>query len=135
MSRVSKPVDLSWARAVVLGLDHVNGIQTARVLARRGIPVVGVAKDPRHHLCRTRVCQRIVFADTAGEGLIDALEDLGRSLDQRAVLYPCARATLKMLGRSTESASALVTLFQSTPCRSGGCPVSIDVCDGSVLLG
>ena len=102
MSRVSKPVDLSWPRAVVLGLDHVNGIQTARVLARRGIPVVGVAKDPRHHLCRTRVCQRIVFADTAGEGLIDALEDLGRSLDQRAVLYPCADAQVMLVSRNRE---------------------------------
>ena len=32
--------------AVVVGLDHLNGLQTARILARRGVPVIGVVNDP-----------------------------------------------------------------------------------------
>lgn len=75
--------------AVVLGLDSITGLQTARILARRGVPVVALAKDPGHYCCRTRVCERILRADTDSEELIGALEALGPELGERAVLFPC----------------------------------------------
>ena len=56
-------------------------------------------------------------------------------LKNAAVRYPCARATLNTVEKSTTSFSAVATLFQSTPCWSGGSPLNIEVCDGSVLLG
>jgi D-aspartate ligase len=74
---------------VVVGLDSTTGLQAARIFAWRGIPVVGVAEDPAHFCCRTRVCQRIVRADHGGDALIEALVELGSSLGQKAVLVPC----------------------------------------------
>ena len=40
--------------AVVLGLDTITGLQTARILAARGVPVIGVTNDLGHYACRTR---------------------------------------------------------------------------------
>ena len=61
-------------RAVVIGLDCITGLQTARILARRGVRVIGIARDPHHFACRTRVCERRVASDTHGPGLIATLE-------------------------------------------------------------
>lgn len=85
--------------AIVIGLDHVNGIQTARLLARRNVPVIGVAKDPKHYCCRTRVCNRIVFTDTTTDSLIDALEELGPTLGEKAVLFPCMDPQVLLVSR------------------------------------
>jgi hypothetical protein len=34
--------------AVVFALDSINGLQTARTLAKRGVPVIGITKEPKH---------------------------------------------------------------------------------------
>lgn len=65
------------ARAVVIGLDGINGLQTARILVKRGIPVIGVARDPRSRCVLTRVCEEIIRADWRGAELIEALKELG----------------------------------------------------------
>lgn len=77
--------------AVILGIDGTIGLQVARILAARGVPVIGVATDPRHFCARTRVPQRIVTAPTAGEPLISALEKLAPQLPAPgfAFLVPC----------------------------------------------
>ena len=84
--RVRAPA--SVARAVVVGLDHVNGLQTARVLTERGVPVIGVVHDRSQVCARTRLPERIVEMDTASEDLIEGLVRLGRHLGTRAVLFP-----------------------------------------------
>lgn len=75
--------------AIVIGLDHLNGLQTARILARHKVPIIGVAKDPKHYGSSTKVCEKIIFTDTVSEELIETLETLGPKLDQKAVLFPC----------------------------------------------
>jgi predicted ATP-grasp superfamily ATP-dependent carboligase len=77
----------------------MNGIQTARILAQRDVPVIAIAKDPEHYCCRTKVCERILFADTAGEELITTLEALGPTLDQKAVLFPCTDMNVLLVSR------------------------------------
>lgn len=77
------------ARAVVIGLDCLQGLQTARILAARGVGVIGVAKDPAHHACRTKVCEEIVIADTGGVGLVTALARVGPGFVRKPVLFPC----------------------------------------------
>jgi D-aspartate ligase len=89
----------SRAYAVVVGLDSITGLQTARILARRGVPVLGLAKDRTHFACRTRVCRRIVTADAASEQLIDVLEQLGPGLDEKAVLFPCTDLGVLQISR------------------------------------
>lgn len=75
--------------AVVIGLDSMNGIQTVRILAEHRIPVIAIAKDPKHPFCRTKLCSRIIYANTSSLEFIEELTSLGRNLDQKAVLFPC----------------------------------------------
>ena len=76
-----------------------NGIQTARILASRKVPVIAIATDPKHHCCRTRVCEKILFANTRNEEFISTLENLGPQLSQKAVLFPCQDANVLLISR------------------------------------
>lgn len=76
------------AAAIVIGLDTSPGLQTARILAERGVPVIGLAEHPSHPYTRTRACQEVIFTPTSGEALIETLVSLGPQLEHRAVLYP-----------------------------------------------
>jgi len=85
--------------AVVVGLDTITGLQTARILDARGVPVVGVANSLRHWACRTRACVRVLEADLLGEGLVDALVRLGPELGARAALIPCTDVAVLSISR------------------------------------
>jgi len=53
---------------IILGADSLTGLQTARILWRRHVPVIGVADNPQAPFCRTRAAVQIVpFADIAGD--------------------------------------------------------------------
>ncbi|MBT8077993.1 MAG: carboxylate--amine ligase [Gammaproteobacteria bacterium] len=88
--------------AVVIGLDTMQGLQTARILASHDIPVIGVAANSRHHACRTRVCERIVVTDTSAGTLIGELLALGQSLESKAVLFPCHDHCVSLISRRRE---------------------------------
>ena len=92
--------------AVVIGLDSITGLQTARLLARRGIGVIGVARSSRHPACRTSACQRIVVCGTAGEALVDALEGLAPDFDTPPVLVPCTDLSVLALSGHRERLTA-----------------------------
>jgi D-aspartate ligase len=85
--------------AIVIGLDNVTGLQTARILARHQVPVIAIAKDPAHHFCRTKVCERILFADTANDEFINTLVALGPELGERSVLFPCSDLSVLLISR------------------------------------
>jgi D-aspartate ligase len=85
--------------AIVIGLDGMNGLQAARVLARRQVPVIAIAKDPKHHTSRTRVCEEILFADTEAEDFVETLETLGPKLNEKAVLFPCNDMNVAIVSR------------------------------------
>ena len=80
--------------AVVVGLDCITGLQTARLLDERGIPVVGLVADRRHFCARTRIPRAIVEAELRGAGLVAALERLAERLPGPAVLIPCTDAAV-----------------------------------------
>jgi D-aspartate ligase len=89
--------------AVVVGLDCITGLQTARILAGHGITVVGIASDLGHYCCRTRACARIVQADTTSEEeLVEALLSLGSTLDERAMLVPCTDLSVLTISRERD---------------------------------
>ena len=75
--------------AIVIGIDCMTGLQSARTFKRHGIPVIGIAQDAAHPCCRTRACERVIQTDLAGVALIDTLESLAASLPGAAVLFPC----------------------------------------------
>lgn len=85
--------------AVVIGLDSMNGIQTARLLAHHRVPVIAIAKDPKHPRCKTNVCKQILISNTSSEDFIRTLETLGPRLDQKAVLFPCADMNVLFISR------------------------------------
>ena len=89
--------------AIVIDLNTTNGLQTARILSAHQVPVIGVAKDPKHFGCRTHVCEKILFADTSGTELIDLLKHLGPKLPQKAVLIPCSDANVLLVSRHRET--------------------------------
>ena len=75
--------------AIVIGLDCITGLQTVRILASHGIPIIALAKDPEHFCCQTSLCERIIAVNTASEDFILTLESLASELHQKAVLFPC----------------------------------------------
>jgi D-aspartate ligase len=85
--------------AIVVGLDSTQGLQTARILDAHQVPVIAIAKDPRHYCCRTRVCEKIFFANTGNNEFIKVLEDLGPRIKQRAVLIPCNDMSVLLVSR------------------------------------
>jgi len=87
---------------IVVGLDCVTGLQAARVFARHGVPVMGIASDPKNFCCRTRVCSRILTADTNGQELIDCLVELGPSFSQKPVLVPCTDNSVLQIAKHQE---------------------------------
>ncbi|MDX1748404.1 MAG: hypothetical protein R3324_20910, partial [Halobacteriales archaeon] len=91
-------------RAVVLGLDTMQGLQTARILARRGVPVIGIVSDGSHHARRTNVCERVLVAPRR-EDLMRELAALGRSLSARAILFPCLDGKVLTVSRAREELS------------------------------
>jgi predicted ATP-grasp superfamily ATP-dependent carboligase len=88
--------------AFIIGLDCITGLQSARILARHGIPVIGVAKDPTHFSCRTRVVEKILQANTASEEFIELLEKMGPTLEHKAVLFPCTDMSVLTLSRNRQ---------------------------------
>ncbi|MFP3913598.1 MAG: carboxylate--amine ligase [Actinomycetota bacterium] len=96
---MSRRPDLHETPAVLVGLDSMQGLQAARILHGRGVPVYAFAKDPTNDACRTNVCREIRFADTRSDDLIPALEALGRKLGKRAVLFPCEDQNVLVVSR------------------------------------
>ncbi|WP_172804013.1 carboxylate--amine ligase [Auraticoccus monumenti] len=76
---------------VVVGLGSVAGLQTARLLAARGVPVVGITSDRNHFGARTRVCREVHEADIHGGGFLQLLDRLRirPRFGAGAVLVPC----------------------------------------------
>ena len=82
-------LDLDVPYAVVIGLDCITGLQTARLLAARDVPVVAVAGDGDHFACRSTAPEAVAVGDAKGPGLVDVLEQLAQRLLHPPVLVPC----------------------------------------------
>ena len=91
--------------AIIIGLESMQGLQAARILARRKVPVLAIAKDSKHNNCLTNVCREIIFADTTTGELITTLRSLGPKLRQKAVLFPCEDTSVLLISRNREKLS------------------------------
>lgn len=88
-------------QAVVIGLDCMTGLQTARILARRGVPVIGIAKNLRHPCARTRECERVV-SELEGAELVATLNEMAAGFDRKAVLFPCTDLSVLSVSHQRE---------------------------------
>ena len=91
-------------RAIVVGLDTMQGLQAARILARQGVPVIAIASDGRHHACRTNVCEKVVVAESRDE-LMAVLGEIGRTQQTKGVLIPCLDGKVLTISRAREELS------------------------------
>jgi D-aspartate ligase len=83
--------------AVIVGLDTLGGLQSARIMAAHKVPVVGIARNLAHFACRTKACKRIIGADTASKDCVEALRALGPEFLQKAVLFPCTDQSVLLI--------------------------------------
>ena len=94
------------AHAIVIGIDDVRGVHVARTLARRGVPVLGVARDPNGPGTRTRACRKVLVTDTTTEEVVELLERLGPQFDLKPVLFPCLDHSVLTISRYREQLEA-----------------------------
>lgn len=102
----TSPARRSTAPAIVIGLDCITGLQSARILAGRGVPVIGIASDPRHFCARTRVCEQVIAAPTSGDRLIATLERLAARRPGPMFLLPCTDAAVHSISASRDRLAA-----------------------------
>jgi predicted ATP-grasp superfamily ATP-dependent carboligase len=97
--------------AVVVGLDNITGLQTARILADRGVRVYGVAANRRHFGARTNACVEVVESRLAGPALVETLRRLARRLGpEPAVLMPCTDGAVWSLSLQRDELADLYRL-------------------------
>lgn len=87
---------------VVVDIDHMNGIQTARIFKDRNIKVIGIAGDLGHYCAKTRVCEKIVESNTKSDQLIDTLISLGEDFEQKPLLIPSQDTSVLLVSRNRE---------------------------------
>jgi predicted ATP-grasp superfamily ATP-dependent carboligase len=101
--------------AIIIGLDSLQGLQTARALAKRKVPVIAIAKYPKYHSCRTNVCKEIIFTNTEDEELIETLVELGPRLRQKAVIFPCQDMNVLLVSRNRHKLSEWYHIVLPSP--------------------
>ncbi|GAB5443917.1 MAG: hypothetical protein Fues2KO_42660 [Fuerstiella sp.] len=87
---------------ILVGLDCVTGLQSARLLQQRGVRVIGLAARPKHFCCRTNSVERLVVSETHGPGLLRTLDRLHREFNRKPVLLPCTDLSVLTLSADRE---------------------------------
>ena len=87
---------------VVIDIDHINGLQTARIFTDRKIKVIGIAKDLKHYCARTKVCERIIKSNTKTEELVDTLTSIGDTFETKPLLIPSQDTSVLLVSRNRE---------------------------------
>lgn len=93
------PPEAGFPPVVVVGLDSLTGLQSARILAARSVEVHGVVADRRHWGARTNAVASVVESPLSGAELVDSLVELGQRLRRRAVLLACTDPAVHTVSR------------------------------------
>ena len=71
---------------------HITGLEVARSLGARGIPIIALDRDEKGyglHSRFTTVAGKCPYPLEDERGFIDLLLEIGATLKQKAVLFPC----------------------------------------------
>jgi D-aspartate ligase len=85
--------------AIVVDIQSITALQTARLLASRGIQVIGIGSDPWEPFCRSRSYTKTIFTCTTDERLIQTLEALGPTLEGKAPLFLSADEAVLLVSK------------------------------------
>jgi D-aspartate ligase len=92
INAVRAAVNSSDMPAAIVFNCHITGLAVARSLGRRGVPVVGLDRDPKGYGLRSRyttVAGRCPYPLDDEAAFIDLLVGIGSGLRRKAVLFPC----------------------------------------------
>lgn len=89
--------------AVIAGIDSMQGLQAARILAARGVKVYATAKHSGHHSTRTRSVHRVLVA-TSDDQLVSELIKLGDEIGP-AALFPCTDGLVRLVSKHRDALS------------------------------
>ncbi len=94
--------------AIVTPLDEHMGLDIARSLGRRGIPVYGLDPDPAAAGRKSKYCQLVVCPDPkkSEQEYLQFLLNWGKRLNQKAVLYPLSDDMALICAREREALTA-----------------------------
>jgi D-aspartate ligase len=87
--------------AVITPLDEHMGLDIARSLGRRGIPVYGIDLEPEAAGRTSKYCKLVVCPDPKNceQDYVQFLADWGKTLGGKAVLYPVSDDTALLCSR------------------------------------
>ncbi len=87
--------------AVITPMNVRLGLDIARALGKRGVPVYGVDPDPKEAGGKSKYCQLVVSPDlkTSPEAFIAFLVDFGKQLEHKSVLYAINDGTVLLCSR------------------------------------
>ena len=116
-SRVRPPgrLDRDAPYALVIGLDCITGLQTARLLAERGVPVLALTGDGQHFACVSNAPEAIAVGDAKGPGLVDVVVQLASRLRHRPVLVPCTDEAVRQIALHRDRLDPVAHVVQPDP--------------------
>lgn len=89
--------------AIVIKLDSITGLDTARILSGYGVPVYGVADERWHYCTKTNSCRELFVTDTSGDGLVGTLLDLAARFSSKPVLFPCSDESVRVISAQRDA--------------------------------
>ena len=110
--------DLSATPVVVTPLDNHMGVDIARSLGRRGIPVYGIDHNPRTPGRASRYAQLVVSPDwrRSRQEYIRFLLDFGHKLGRKAVLYGLSDNDVLLISEAREQLSRYYEIVMPSHC-------------------
>ena len=67
-----------------------------------GVPVLGITSQPDSPIARTNACQKVECRNVNGPPLIETLVDLGKTFEEKAVLFPSADLQVSLISEHRE---------------------------------
>ena len=100
---MAKNTDTDKPPAIVIKLDSITGLDTARILSGYGISVYGVADDRGHYCTKTNACRELFVTDTSGDGLVGTLLDIAERFSSKPVLFPCSDESVRVISAQRDA--------------------------------
>ena len=96
--------------AIVTNLESFVGLQTARLLRSRGVPVVALTERPGAPLTRTRAVKAVLDAGPGGVNTVQVLQGVAGYFRERPIVLPCSDSAVALVSSARTSLDYHVAL-------------------------
>jgi D-aspartate ligase len=87
---------------VITNINIPTALGTARALRNLDIQIIGLSSKPESRFCRSRLWNRIITVNDNQEEYLETLSALGKSLSNKAVLFPINDMLVKLVSDRRE---------------------------------